>query len=80
MTDDLPENWWGECDRIRRRLRIHSQAPPQVAWETLVHEMWHALNPEQSEDAVDERAAEMAAAIQKYGYRFLRNARAAKST
>ena len=51
------------------RIRINPDQTEEERLDTLVHELWHFLEPEATEEQVIERAAVISTVLWKYGYR-----------
>jgi hypothetical protein len=62
----------GDCDppaSPRKLVRIAARLGGRDELETLIHEMMHACHWDLCEDAVQETAADIAAALHRIGYR-----------
>ena len=59
----------GECEHDARIIRVLSSLRGKEKLDTLVHEMLHAVLPEQEELWVNSVASDIATVLWDYGYR-----------
>lgn len=67
--ESVDENWWGDTDWDKRRIRIDDRANGHQFVDTLIHEMIHAEFQDLKEKSVKQAATDIANALDLIGYR-----------
>lgn len=71
--------YYGYAYTDRGLVEIDPTLPDYDYLSTLIHEIWHIINPDASETEVNKNAATMAHQIWKAGYRSTRPSKRKKS-
>jgi hypothetical protein len=64
---------YGECDYDKREIRLSRELAGRDLMDTILHEVFHARWPDIAEESVLEFAASMTAALERYGFRQVRD-------
>lgn len=59
----------GLCDWDERTITIHPRLSGELKLDVIIHELLHACQPDQNEDAIDQTATNIARVLTRLGYR-----------
>lgn len=59
----------GLCDWDKKTITICNQLGGELELDTIIHELLHAAQPDQNEDAIDQTSTDIARVLVRLGYR-----------
>ena len=59
----------GLCDWDKRTITICNQLDGELELDVIIHELLHACQPDQNEEAIDRTATDIARVLTRLGYR-----------
>ena len=65
----MPRKTWGDCNRVKKVIRVRKDLSPKNVLDTLIHEMRHAQHPVmfEAEEFINETSTEIADGLVKTG-------------